>query len=304
MTYSILARDPDTGAVGVAVQSHFFGVGRLVGWLEPGLGGVATQAFVNVGLGPQGLDLLRGGASAQEAVDALVAGDELPDFRQVAVVDAQGRVAAFTGSRCVAAAGSRAGDGVVVQGNMLVSDAVYESMLDAYEASTEPFAERLIAALRAAEDAGGDARGSQSAAVKVVSGDTSVPTWERTLVDLRVDDAVDPVGEITRLLTLHRAYESIGAAMFVPGLIVGDFPADISPADVDAAVAALAEAQVSLGSNLESSFWRGVLLARAGRAEAAREVFAEVFTGAPHLRAYLDSVARAGFLDTAALSPV
>jgi uncharacterized Ntn-hydrolase superfamily protein len=161
LTYSILARDPETGAFGMAVQSHFFGVGRLVGWLEPGLGGVATQAFVNVGLGPKGLELLRSGSDAQTTLDALVAGDEMPEFRQVAVVDATGRVAVFTGDRCVPATGSRQGEQVVAQGNMLVSDAVYESMIDAYEQSTAPFAERLVAALRAAEDHGGDARGSQ-----------------------------------------------------------------------------------------------------------------------------------------------
>jgi uncharacterized Ntn-hydrolase superfamily protein len=295
LTYSILARDPETGAFGMAVQSHFFGVGRLVGWLEPGLGGVATQAFVNVGLGPKGLELLRSGSDAQTTLDALVAGDEMPEFRQVAVVDATGRVAVFTGDRCVPATGSRTGEQVVAQGNMLVSDTVYESMIDAYEQSTAPFPERLVAALRAAEDHGGDARGSQSAAVKVVAGEPSDAPWEQTLVDLRVDDHTDPVGEITRLLALHRAYEDLGAAMFTPGLVIGDI-AEVSEADLDGALTALEEARISLGDILEAGFWKAVVLARSGRAEAAEALFEEVFAAGPHFRAYRSSVEQAGFL--------
>jgi uncharacterized Ntn-hydrolase superfamily protein len=300
VTYSILARDPETGAFGIAVQSHFFGVGRLVGWLEPGLGGVATQAFVNVGLGPRGLDLLRSGSTAQEALDALVAGDEAAGLRQVAVVDAAGRVAAFTGEQNVAAAGSRAGDQVVAQGNMLVADAVYESMIDAYESSTAPFAERLLAALRAAEDNGGDARGSQSAAIRIVSGERTDAPWEQTLVDIRVDDHVDPIGELTRLLALHRAYETLGAAMFTPGLLMGAFD-DVSAAELDASLAAFEEARLGLGDNLEAAFWQAVVLTRAGRAAEADALFEEVFAAAPHFRAYLRSVEQAGFLGPVAV---
>ncbi len=203
MTYSILARDPETGAIGIACQSHFFGVGRLVGWLEPGVGGVATQAFVNVGLGPQGLDRLRAGQSARATLDALVGDEALAAYRQLAVVDATGEVAGFTGDRCVPGAGYRYGHQVVAHGNMLASDAVYESMVDAYESGTGTFPERLLAALRAAEDAGGDARGSQSAMMRVVSGQRSERPWEETLVDLRVDDHPDPVAELGRLLAVH-----------------------------------------------------------------------------------------------------
>lgn len=301
MTYSILARDPETGAFGVAVQSHFFSVGRIVGWLEPGLGGVATQAFVNVGLGPQGLDLLRSGSSAQATLDAVVAGDDMPEFRQVAVVDATGEVAVFTGERCVPAAGSRTGHQVVAQGNMLVSDAVYESMIDAYEQSTAPFPERLVAALRAAEDHGGDARGSQSAAIKVVSGQPSNAPWEQTLVELRVEDHADPVSEITRLLALHRVYEDLGAAMFTPGLVIGDIT-EVPEADLVSALAALEEARTTLGVNLEAGFWKAVVLARSGRTEEAEAVFEEVFAVGPHLREYRTSVERAGFLGPVAVA--
>jgi uncharacterized Ntn-hydrolase superfamily protein len=297
VTYSILARDPETGAFGMAVQSHFFGVGRLVGWLEPGLGGVATQAFVNVGLGPQGLELLRSGSDAQATLDELVAGDEGAALRQVAVVDAAGRVAAWTGDGNVAAAGHRAGDQVVAQGNMLASDAVYESMIDAYTACDAPFPERLLAALRAAEDAGGDARGSQSAAIKVVSGDREDAAWQ-TLVDIRVDDHLDPIGEITRLMALHRAYEVLGAAMFTPGVLMGAFE-DVSVEELDDTLTAFEEARLALGDNLEAAFWQAVVLARAGRLSESDALFDEVFAAAPHFRVYRDSVARAGFLPTA-----
>jgi uncharacterized Ntn-hydrolase superfamily protein len=297
VTYSILARDPETGAFGIGVQSHFFGVGRLVGWLEPGLGGVATQAFVNVGLGPRGLDLLRSGSAAQQTLDALVAGDEGAGLRQVAVVDSTGRVAAFTGDQNVPAAGSRAGVQVVAQGNMLVSDAVYESMIDAYESSSAPFAERLLVALRAAEEQGGDARGSQSAAIRIVSGERTDAPWEQTLVDIRVDDHVDPIGELTRLLALHRAYETLGAAMFTPGLLMGSFE-NVTEAELAASLSAFEQARVGLGDNLEGAFWQAVVLARAGQASAAEALFEEVFAAAPRFRNYLRSVRQAGFLGT------
>lgn len=301
MTYSILARDPETGALGVGVQSHAFGVGRVVGWLEPGVGGVATQAFVNVGLGPRGLDLLRAGLPADRTVDALLATDDMPAYRQLAVIDAEGRVASFTGERCVPAAGSRSGDQVVTQGNLLASDEVYESMVDAYASSTGDLAERILAALRAAEDAGGDARGSQSAAIKVVSGQRSDAPWEETLMDLRVEDHVDPIGELARLVALQKAHEHMGSAIGAPGLVLGEFT-DASEADVEAALVALEEARVALGDNLEAAFWKGVVLTRAGRGEDAAALFDEIFAVAPRMRLVLDGLGRTGFLDPAVLA--
>jgi uncharacterized Ntn-hydrolase superfamily protein len=301
MTYSILARDPGTGALGVGVQSHAFGVGRVVGWLEPGVGGVATQAFVNVGLGPRGLDLLRAGRPAGQTLEALLATDDMPAYRQLAVIDAEGRVASFTGERCVPAAGSRSGDQVVTQGNLLASDEVYESMVDAYASSTGDLAERILAALRAAEDAGGDARGSQSAAIKVVSGRWSEAPWEETLMDLRVEDHVDPIGELTRLAALQKAHEHMGSAIGAPGLVLGEF-ADASEADVEAALVALEEARVALGDNLEAAFWKGVVLTRAGRGEDAGALFEEIFAVAPRMRLVLDGLGRTGFLDPAVLA--
>jgi hypothetical protein len=201
----------------------------------------------------------------------------------------------------VPAAGSRSGDQVVTQGNLLASDEVYESMVDAYASSTGDLAERILAALRAAEDAGGDARGSQSAAIKVVSGQRSDAPWEETLMDLRVEDHVDPIGELARLVALQKAHEHMGSAIGAPGLVLGEFT-DASEADVEAALVALEEARVALGDNLEAAFWKGVVLTRAGRAEAAGALFDEIFAVAPRMRLVLDGLGRTGFLDPAVLA--
>ena len=296
MTFSIVARDPATGAFGIACETHFFGVGRLVGWLEPGVGVIATQAFVNVGFGPRGIDLLRDGSTAPEAQSRLIEGDDQPEYRQLAIIDGDGRVANFTGDKCVQAAGALSGDQVSVQGNMLASDQVYESMLRSYdEASGQPFARRLLAALRSGEDAGGDARGSQSAVLKIVSANRGGNAWEETLLDLRVDDHPDPVGEITRLADLSGAFDEIGSVMFAPRVMIGRFE-NVTDEEANAALEALESARTVLGDNLEAAFWKAVLLGRAGRDDEAADLFAEVFSRGEHWRPYLDRVAAAGFI--------
>jgi len=206
-TYSIVARDPETGETGVAVQSHWFSVGALCPWAEVGVGAIATQAFVNVSLGPRGLDMLRDGRTAQEALDALLTADEGRDVRQLAIVDAWGNVAAHTGAKCIVAAGHTTGGQFSAQANMMLDDGVWPAMAAAYEASSGPLAERLVAALEGAQAAGGDIRGKQSAALLVVRGASTGQPWEDRLVDLRVDDHLEPVLEIARLLRVHRAYE-------------------------------------------------------------------------------------------------
>jgi len=296
MTFSIIARDPETGAFGIACETHFFGVGRLVGWLEPGVGVIATQAFVNVGFGPRGLELLRDGLGAEEALSTLIDGDDAPAVRQLAIIGPDGEVANFTGEGCVASAGALSGDQVSVQGNMLASPEVYESMLRAYDASAgQPFASRLLAALRAGEDAGGDARGSQSAVLKIVSGKRGGHVWEETLLDLRVDDHPDPVTEITRLAALAGAFDDLGGVMFAPRVMIGDYE-DVTEEELEDALTALDSARSVLGENLEAAFWRAVLLSRAGRDAEAAASFEEVFARGPHWRPYLRSVAAAGFL--------
>lgn len=296
MTYSIIARDPETGAFGIACETHFFGVGRLVGWLDPGVGVIATQAFVNVGFGPRGLDLLRDGTTASEALSTLIEGDDQPGYRQLAIVDVDGRVANYTGDKCVQAAGALSGGQVSVQGNMLASHEVYESMLRAYdETSGQAFARRLLAALRAGEDAGGDARGSQSAVLKIVSGKRSPDPWQETLLDLRVDDHPDPVGEIRRLAEISGAFDQIGSVMFAPHVMIGPYE-NVTDEQLDEALGALESARTVLGDNLEAAFWKAVLLGRAGRDEEAATLFADVFARGAHWRPYLDQVAAAGFI--------
>src|SRR5256886_1660856 len=204
MTYSIVARDGETGELGVAVQSHYFQVGPVVPWALAGVGAVATQSMVNVSFGPLGLDYMGAGYSAQQALKALLAGDAQPEVRQVALVDATGNVAAHTGARCIPAAGHRTGDGLSCQANLMEKDSVWDAMYEAYVSDQGDLAERLLAALDAAEADGGDIRGRQSAALLVVPAEGEA--W-RTRFDVRVDDHVEPLRELRRLLTLARAYE-------------------------------------------------------------------------------------------------
>jgi uncharacterized Ntn-hydrolase superfamily protein len=212
MTYSIVARDPTTNELGVAVQSHYFGVGPVVPWLRPGLGAVATQASVEVGYGPKALDLLAAGHDPRQALDRLTAEDDRAHTRQVAVVDAHGDVAVHTGERCIAEAGHRTGDGWSVQANMMTNATVPDAMADAFTAADgQDLATRLLAALDAAEAEGGDIRGRQSAALVVVSGDPATAPWDR-VVDVRVDDAAEPLVELRRLVGLRTAYRTMDPA--------------------------------------------------------------------------------------------
>lgn len=208
MTYSIVARDPTTGELGVAVQSHYFQVGTSVPWGEAGVGVVATQAMVNVSIGPAGLELLRLGYSPQQALDAVLAADPGPQLRQCALVDAAGRVAAHTGSRCIAEAGHRLGEGYSVQANLMQRATVWDAMAEAFEATSGPLAERMLAALDAAEAEGGDIRGRQSAALLVLSGRPSGRSWEDRVVDLRVEDHPEPLVELRRLFRLRCAFDA------------------------------------------------------------------------------------------------
>jgi uncharacterized Ntn-hydrolase superfamily protein len=211
VTYSIVALDADTGELGVAVQSRAFNTGAVVPWGAPGIGVVATQSYSEPAYGPLGLELLRAGKTPERALAALVAADEEPQYRQVAILDAEGRVAVHVGDECIPAAGFTAGDGFSAQGNMVDSARVWEAMAEVFERSRGSLAQRLLAALDAAEEAGGDWRGRQAGAILVVPAEGQ--PWERE-VDLRVDDHPDPLGELRRLLTLRIAY---GAMREPPG---------------------------------------------------------------------------------------
>ena len=202
-TYSIVARDPRSGELGVAVQSHWFAVGPIVPWVRAGVGAVATQSIAEPAYGPRALDSLAAGGRAGEALDGLVGDDDLARFRQVAVVDAHGNAAAHTGEGCIAYAGHQIGTEFGAQANMMASPEVWPAMAHAFEAATGPLARRLLAALHAAEARGGDARGRQSCALAVAPAHGEA--WQRT-VDLRVDDHPEPLAELDRLLDLSDAY--------------------------------------------------------------------------------------------------
>jgi uncharacterized Ntn-hydrolase superfamily protein len=212
VTYSIVARDEETGEFGVAVQSHYFQVSPAVPWALAGVGAVATQSQVNISYGPLGLDLLQAGYTAEQALTALTSGDPLGDVRQCAIVDAAGGVAAHTGSKCIPAAGHQLGDGFSCQANLMEKDTVWSAMAHAYRSSDAPLAERMMAALEAAEAEGGDIRGKQSAAMLVVTGSPKGRFWEDRIIDLRVEDAAAPLPELRRLLRIKRAYLTLSAA--------------------------------------------------------------------------------------------
>lgn len=285
MTYSIVARDPETGAFGVAVQSHFFGVGRLVRWAAPGVGAVATQAMVELSYGPLGLDLMQSGMSAAEALKTLLAEDPGSAARQVAMVDSEGKVAVHTGAQCVAAAGSARSDSVCALGNMLSNEGCWDRMLTAYEEAEGTFANRLLTALEAAEEAGGDIRGQQSAALLIVGGERDEPTWDAVLSDIRVDDHPAPLVELRRLERYEQAYRDLGQALFSPGAQVSDEALDL-----------LSRGQRVLGDNPEPTLWRGVLLAKAGRVHDANEALAWCIKQRPQLRDFIARLETAGLM--------
>lgn len=269
-TYSIVARDPATGQLGVAVQSHWFSVGSVVSWAEAGVGAVATQSFVEVSYGPLGLKGMHGGETAPDALRRLVADDPHRDVRQVAFVDAKGRVAAHTGKSCIPAAGHRVGDGYSVQANLMLHDVVPEAMARAYEAAEGPLAERMLAALRAAQQAGGDIRGKQSAALLVVRAAASAEPWKDRLIDLRIEDHEHPVVELDRLLRLHRAYERMNA---------GDEA--VAAGDMARALTEYAAAEAMFRDNHEFVFWHACALANNDRLEEALPLFGRAFRMEP-----------------------
>jgi uncharacterized Ntn-hydrolase superfamily protein len=208
-TYSIVALDPATGELGVAVQSHWFSVGPLCAWARAGVGAVATQSVVEPAYGPNALDRLAEDVGAQQALGELLAADSLAAVRQVAVIDVNGGISTHTGSGCIPHAGHVTGEHWSCQANMMARETVPAAMSEAFAGTPGSLPDRLMAALDAAEGEGGDVRGRQSAAMVVVPAEGE--PWRRT-IDLRVEDSPDPLGELKRLLTLQRAYDLAGAA--------------------------------------------------------------------------------------------
>jgi uncharacterized Ntn-hydrolase superfamily protein len=252
----------------VAVQSHYFGVGSIVSWAEAGVGAVATQSIIEPAYGPRGLELMRGGVNAPVALDRLLADDRQEDVRQVAIVDRAGRVAVHTGGRCIAEAGHRVGEQVSAQANMMARPTVWDAMLEAVRRASGDLADRLLAALDAAETEGGDLRGRQSAALLIVAPRRSGRPSEDRLVDVRVDDHPEPVRELRRLLALRRAYSRVDT---------GDELA--ARGDTKAALAEYSAAHREQPDSVELAFWHGTYLAAVGREDEAREILRRVFDG-------------------------
>lgn len=266
-TYSIVARDTVTGEMGVAVQSHWFSVGSLVTWAEAGVGAVATQSFVDPAYGPLGLELMRAGKTAQQALEALLASDPGRDVRQVAMVDARGNVAAHTGRKCIQGAGHIVGNNYSVQANLMLNDKVWPAMSKAFETAKGDLADRMMAALDAAEAVGGDIRGKQSAAILIVKPKSTGRPWADRVMELRVEDHEEPLKELRRLIRVHRAYEHMNA---------GDLA--IEHGDVDGALREYGAAETMFPDNLEMKFWHAVALVNVGRVRDSLPLFKTIFS--------------------------
>ena len=284
-TFSIVARDAQTGELGVAVQSHWFSVGATVPWAEAGVGAVATQSFVDPAYGRLGLELMRTGKSAPDALRSLVAGDDGRDVRQVAMIDAAGRVAAHTGAKCIEAAGHTVGDNFSAQANLMANDKVWPAMARAFETTKGDLAERMLAALDAAQAAGGDIRGRQSAAIIVVTGKPTGKPWLDRVFDLRVDDSPEPLKELRRLVTLQRAYNHMNA---------GDLATERK--DNEGALREYGAAERLVPDNAEMVYWHAVALVNMGRVDESLPLFRRVFTTDANWRTLTPRLVKSGLL--------
>jgi uncharacterized Ntn-hydrolase superfamily protein len=294
-TFSIVARDSATGEMGVAVQSHYFSVGPIVPWAEAGVGAVATQSLVLVDYGPNGLDLMRRGLTAREALDSLVKADPHNQGRQVAMVDAKGNVAAYTGPNCIPFAGQHTGHQYSAQANLMANDRIWPAMAEAYEHAQGDLAERLMQALEAAQKAGGDVRGKQSAAIVVVKAESSGKPWNDRLFDLRVEDNPDPLKELRRLIRLKRAYRLEDQG--------DDF---ISQKKFPEAMQAYEQAMKLAPEVNELVFWAAVSMYTNGRKDEALPLFARVYNKEPQYRDLVPRLVKAGLFpdDPAAIAEV
>jgi uncharacterized Ntn-hydrolase superfamily protein len=281
VTYSIVARDPDSGRFGIAIQTCWPFVGAGCPWVESGVGAVVTQSFTQIAHGPNGLDRLRVGRSASETLAELLAGDPDREIRQVGIVDAEGRAAAHTGSRCVDAAGAATADGVTAQANMMERPTVWPAMIGAWTASRGTFVERLLAALRAAESEGGDVRGRQAAAI-VISGPPGAASWQRDL-DVRVDDHRAPLDELERLVGVHLGYDALDRAERLG-----------AAGDGAGAEAAAAEAMRLAPGDPQIAVWTAIGMAAMDRLDDARGVLTEATRANPRWPLFLERFAASG----------
>jgi len=284
-TYSIVALDEITGELGVAVQSHWFSVGFLVPWAKAGVGAVATQSFVKVDYGPDGLQLMESGITAVDALKTLTSKDEGEAVRQVGMIDIKGNVAAHTGSRCIKYAGHIVGENYSVQANMMANGTVPKAMAVAFEKTKGDLADRMMAALEAAEAEGGDIRGKQSAAMVIVSGEPSGVDWKDTKLSLRIEDHPTPLIELKRLIRVHRAYQHAN---------MGDHYMETE--EIDKALIEYSKAAEYYPENAELPYWSAVALANGGRLEEALPVFQSVFQRNPDLKTMTPRLVKSGLL--------
>jgi uncharacterized Ntn-hydrolase superfamily protein len=277
-TFSIVARDPATGEMGVAVQSHYFSVGPVVPWAAAGVGAVATQSLVLVDYGPNGLELMRGGMSAQQALDSLLKADAHNEGRQVAMIDAKGTVAAYTGKNCIPDAGHKIGTNYSVQANLMANANVWPAMSAAFEKAQGDLGERMLQALEAGQKAGGDIRGMQSAAILVVKGQSTGKPWKDWVYNLRVEDSAEPIKELRRLVRLQRAY--------ILNTQGDDYIAEQKTAE---AMKAYEESVKLAPEVVELQFWAALTMYTNGREAEGLKAFREVFS---HERLWVDLIPR------------
>ncbi|MBI9097967.1 MAG: DUF1028 domain-containing protein [Spirochaetaceae bacterium] len=265
-TYSIIAIDKERGEMGGAVQSHYFSVGGSVIWAQAGTGVIATQAMVNIEYGPQGLSLLKKGFSSEKVINLITSKDSNAPIRQVAALDCSGGIQAFTGSKTITEAGHIVGENYSCQANMMLKNTVWSAMAQSFEESSGPLAERLLISLEAAEAEGGDIRGKQSSALTVVSVEDKGNIRDNIIVDLRVEDHSEPLGEMRRLLTIHKAYTHAA---------LGDLA--IEKGDISRAMDEFAEAEKLIPENIELQFWKAVSLINHFNFSQAEPILKKVF---------------------------
>ncbi|WNB17559.1 DUF1028 domain-containing protein [Marivirga arenosa] len=286
-TYSIVARDANTGEMAVAVQSHWFSVGTAVSWGEAGVGVVATQSFTNKSFGMRGLAMLKSGLSPQEALDSLLNNDEGKAFRQVAILDVKGRVATHTGAKCIDEAGHANGKNFSVQANMMLNDTVVPEMEKAWKKYSDlPLAERMVKVLEAAQAQGGDIRGKQSAALLIVKPEASDEPWNDSVLDLRVDDHENPVKELNRLVKVYRAYQHMNQ---------GDLY--VEKAQMQEAMNEYNAAMEMFPDNLEMQYWTAITLANDGKTDKAVEMLQKIYAEDANWRELTKRLPKVGLLN-------
>ncbi|MDG2397088.1 MAG: DUF1028 domain-containing protein [Flavobacteriaceae bacterium] len=285
-TYSIVAKDENTGKMAVGVQSHWFSVGTIVSWGKSGVGVVATQSFVNPSFGPKGLELMENGLSAKKTLNELVENDQGRDYRQVAMLDVNGSVSAYTGKNCIESAKHYIGENFSVQANMMLNDNVIPSMKNAFLNNAKlPLAERIIKVFEAAEKAGGDIRGKQSASLIIVGNNKTENEWENKIIDLRVDDSKTPIVEIKRLLKVHRAYEHMNN---------GDIA--IEENNMELALKEYSKAQVLFPDNTEMRFWKAITLINNGMISKAIPILKKIFSEDPNWKKLILRLPKSGLI--------